>query len=81
MRGWATSSWPGGTFECDTGGVGSWGPSAGVGYDTPDDLHDETSGETVEAADGGDGGVPGPKDGMAVGMSLAHAWLQVHEWP
>ena len=59
-----------GTFECEAGGVGSCGPSVGVGYESTDDLRDDFSGGTVEVADGGDGGAPGPKDGMAVGMLL-----------
>ena len=52
------------------GGVGSCGPSVGVGYESTDDLRDDLSRGTVEIADGRDGGVPGPKDGMAVGMLL-----------
>jgi hypothetical protein len=56
-----------GTFECDAGGVGSWGTSVGVGYDSTDDLRDEG---TEEVVDGGDGGAPGPKDGIAVGILL-----------
>ena len=41
-----------------------------MGYDSTDDLRDDFSGGTGEVADGGDGGAPGPKDGMAVGMLL-----------
>ena len=57
-------------FECKAGGVRSCGPSVGVGYESTNDLHDDFSRGTMEVADGGDGGVPGPKDGMAVGMLL-----------
>jgi hypothetical protein len=59
-----------GTFECEAGGVGSWGPSVGVGYDSTDDLRDDFSEGIVEVADGGDAGAPGPNDGMAVGILL-----------
>lgn len=59
-----------GTFECKAEGVGSWGPSIGVGYKSTDDLRDHLSGGTVEVADGGDSGAPEPKDEMAVGMLL-----------
>jgi len=59
-----------GTFECDEGGVGSWGTSVGVGYESTEDLCDDFSWGIEEVVDGGDGGAPGPKDGMAVGMLL-----------
>lgn len=41
-----------------------------MGYESTDDLLDDFSGGTEEVADGGDGGAPGPKDGIAVGMLL-----------
>jgi hypothetical protein len=41
-----------------------------VGYESTDDLRDDFSWGIVEVVDGGDGGAPGPKDGMAVGMLL-----------
>jgi len=41
-----------------------------VGYESTDDLCDDFSGVTGEVVDGGDGGAPGPKDGMAVGILL-----------
>jgi len=59
-----------GTFECEAGGVGSWGGSVGVGYESTDDLRDDFSGGIRVVVDGGDGGAPGPKDGIAVGMLL-----------
>ena len=57
----------GGPFESDEGGVGSWGTSVSVGCKSTNDLRD---GGIEEVVDGGDGGAPGPKDGMAVGMLL-----------
>jgi len=54
-------------LECDEGGVGSWGTLVGVGYASTDDHNDFSRG-IEEVVDGGDGGVPAPKDGMAVGM-------------
>ena len=59
-----------GMFECELGGVGSCRPSVGAGYKSTDDLRNDFSRRTVEVTDGGDGGVPGPKDGMTVGMLL-----------
>ena len=59
-----------GTFECEAGGVGSWGTSADVGYGSADDLRDDFSGGIEVVADGGEVGAPGPKDGMVVGMLL-----------
>jgi hypothetical protein len=41
-----------------------------VGYDSTDDLRDDFSGEVEVVVDGGDGGAPGPNDGMAVGILL-----------
>ena len=41
-----------------------------MGYDSPDDLRDDFSWGIGEVVDGGDGGAPGPNDGMAVGMLL-----------
>lgn len=41
-----------------------------MGYESTDDLRDDFSEGIEEVADGGDGGAPGPKDGMAVGMLL-----------
>jgi hypothetical protein len=41
-----------------------------VGYESTDDLRDDFSGGTGEVVDGGDGGAPGPKDGIAVGILL-----------
>jgi hypothetical protein len=41
-----------------------------VGYESTDDLRDDLSEGTEDMVDGGDGGAPGPKDGMAVGMLL-----------
>ena len=41
-----------------------------MGYESTDDLRDNFSEGTEEVADGGDGGVLGPKDGMVVGISL-----------
>ena len=58
------------TFECKAGGAGSWGLSVGVGCKSTDHLHNDFSGGTVEVVDAGDGGMPGPKDGMVVGMLL-----------
>jgi len=59
-----------GTFKCDEGGVGSWRTSVGVGYESTDDPCDDFSGGIEEVVDRGDGGAPGPKDGMAVRMLL-----------
>ena len=59
-----------GTFECEEGGVGSWGGSEGVWYESTDDLRDDFSAGMRVFVDGGDGGAPGPKDGIAVGMLL-----------
>ena len=42
----------------------------GVGYELADDCRKDISDGVVEAAEGGDGGAPGPNDGMAVGMLL-----------
>ena len=44
--------------------------SIGVGYKSTSDLCNDFSGKTGEVMDGGDGGTPGPKDGMVVGMLL-----------
>ena len=46
------------------------GGSVGVGYESTDVLRDGFSEGTVEDVDGGDGGAPEPKDGIAVGMLL-----------
>jgi hypothetical protein len=59
-----------GTFEWVAGGVGNWGTSVGVGYESTEDLRDDFSVGIKVVADGGDGGAPGPNDGMAVGMLL-----------
>jgi hypothetical protein len=59
-----------GTFKWDAGGVGSWGGSIGVGYKLTNNLHNSFSEGTVEDVNGGDGGVPGQKDGIAVGILL-----------
>ena len=50
--------------------MGSWGTSVGVEYESTDHLRDDFPREIEEVVDGGDGGAPGPKDGMAVGMLL-----------
>ena len=42
----------------------------GVEYNSTDDCREDFSDGIVEAAEGRDGGAPGPKDGMAVGMLL-----------
>jgi len=41
-----------------------------MGYESTKDLCDDFSWGIEEAVDGGDGGAPGLKDGMAVGMLL-----------
>ena len=59
-----------GTFEWEAGGVGSWGTSVGVGYESTDDLRDDFSEGIKVLADSGDGGALGPNNGMAVRMLL-----------
>jgi len=41
-----------------------------VGYESTDDLRDDLSAGVGVVVDGGDGGAPGPNDGIAVGMLL-----------
>jgi len=40
----------------------------GVGYESTDDLRDDLSVGVGVVVDGGDGGAPGPNDGIVVGM-------------
>ena len=42
-----------------------------MGCESTDNIRDDTFGGIEEVADGGDGSVPGPKDGMAVKSSSA----------
>ena len=44
-----------GRFECEAGGVGSWGTSVGVGYDSTGDLRNDSSGGIREDRDCGGG--------------------------
>ena len=44
-----------------------------MGCESTDNLRNDFFGEIEEVADGGDGSVPGPKDGIAVKSSSAGA--------
>ena len=55
-----------GTFEWDAGRVGSWRGSVGIGYELTNGLCNSFFEGTVEDVNGGDGGAPGPKDGIAM---------------
>jgi hypothetical protein len=57
-----------GMFEWEEGGVGRRGGSVGPGYVPTEDLRVDFSGGTGEVVEGGDGGAPGPNEGMAVGI-------------
>ena len=41
-----------------------------MGYNSPDNLHDDFSWDIKEVIDGGDGDAPELNDGMVVGMLL-----------
>jgi hypothetical protein len=69
-----------GTFGWDAGGVGSWGRSIGVRYESTNNLCNGFSEGTVEDVDGGGGGHCAWTKGWDSHWDIARTRLQVREW-